>query len=186
MTDAAMTATEAQLRSAAAVRLNAHAPYSRFMVGAALRADDGRLYVGANVENASYPEGLCRRGRGHRRDGGAGGGKRIVELALVTEGAPSPAAALRRLSPAHRRVRRFRHAAVHLAMTAGARAYSVTLERAPAARLLAEIDRAVHPPIAIAMVLLSCTRERGLAAASKAPQPASAGEGGAHHEVMGG
>ncbi|SHF70260.1 cytidine deaminase [Kaistia soli DSM 19436] len=41
------------------VRDNAHAPYSRFAVGAAIRTEDGRVFVGANVENASFPEGWC-------------------------------------------------------------------------------------------------------------------------------
>lgn len=37
----------------------AHAPYSRFKVGAAILADNGRVYGGCNVENASFPEGVC-------------------------------------------------------------------------------------------------------------------------------
>lgn len=41
------------------VRLNAHAPYSGFKVGAALRASSGKIFVGCNVENAAYPEGTC-------------------------------------------------------------------------------------------------------------------------------
>lgn len=47
------------LERAQAVRLNAHAPYSKFFVGAAILTEDGNVYVGANVENASYPEGWC-------------------------------------------------------------------------------------------------------------------------------
>ena len=45
--------------AARAVMANAHAPYSKFPVGAALRSASGVIYVGCNVENASYPEGWC-------------------------------------------------------------------------------------------------------------------------------
>jgi cytidine deaminase len=45
--------------AAVAVQANAHVPYSRFRVGAAVRSATGRVYVGCNVENAAYPEGLC-------------------------------------------------------------------------------------------------------------------------------
>ncbi len=37
----------------------AHAPYSRFNVGVAIKTGDGRIYSGCNIENASYPEGWC-------------------------------------------------------------------------------------------------------------------------------
>jgi cytidine deaminase len=44
-----------------AVRVSerAYAPYSRFHVGAVLRARDGTLFEGVNVENAAYPLGVC-------------------------------------------------------------------------------------------------------------------------------
>ncbi len=41
------------------VRENAHAPYSNFHVGAALRSASGAVFSGCNVENAAYPEGTC-------------------------------------------------------------------------------------------------------------------------------
>ena len=44
---------------ARAVRENAYAPYSRFKVGAAIRAASGKVYQGCNVENVAYPEGTC-------------------------------------------------------------------------------------------------------------------------------
>jgi cytidine deaminase len=46
-------------QAAEAVRLNAHAPYSQFKVGAALRTKGGAIHAGCNVENISYPEGTC-------------------------------------------------------------------------------------------------------------------------------
>ncbi len=45
--------------AAAAVRRNAYVPYSGFKVGAAVRAADGSVHSGCNVENVAYPEGTC-------------------------------------------------------------------------------------------------------------------------------
>jgi cytidine deaminase len=47
------------LAEADAAAAHAYAPYSKFHVGAAVRARDGRLVTGVNVENAAYPLGIC-------------------------------------------------------------------------------------------------------------------------------
>jgi homotetrameric cytidine deaminase len=57
--DAEDDEAEELLKAAAAVMANAHVPYSRFPVGAALRTPGGRVHVAANVENAAYPQGQC-------------------------------------------------------------------------------------------------------------------------------
>ncbi|MEM7320322.1 MAG: cytidine deaminase [Pseudomonadota bacterium] len=41
------------------IREKAHAPYSNFKVGAAIRGASGAIYAGCNVENIAYPEGTC-------------------------------------------------------------------------------------------------------------------------------
>jgi cytidine deaminase len=50
---------DALLAAARAVRACAHAPYSRFAVGAAVLDEQGRIHAGCNVENAAYPQGWC-------------------------------------------------------------------------------------------------------------------------------
>jgi homotetrameric cytidine deaminase len=64
----------------------AHAPYSRFNVGAALRAEDGSIHAGANVENSAYPQGQCAEASAI----GvlvAAGRTRVLEAAVIADGA---------------------------------------------------------------------------------------------------
>ncbi len=54
-----MSAIDELFSAAAAAKARAYAPYSRFSVGAAILSPSGRIYRGANVENAAYPVGVC-------------------------------------------------------------------------------------------------------------------------------
>lgn len=73
---------------ALSVRENAHAPYSKFQVGAALRTKSGAVYVGCNVENVAYPEGTCAEA-GAIAAMVAAGERDIAEVCVVA-GSPTP------------------------------------------------------------------------------------------------
>ncbi|MDR6755288.1 cytidine deaminase [Mycoplana sp. BE70] len=65
----------------------AYAPYSKFPVGAAIRAEDGKVYTGANIENISFPQGWCAEPTAISAMIMAGA-KRIVEMAVIAEKLP--------------------------------------------------------------------------------------------------
>jgi cytidine deaminase len=70
--------------AAKAAMAKAYAPYSKFPVGAAIRTRDGRIFAGANIEVASYPEGWCAETTALGHYIMAGGGA-ISEIAVVAE-----------------------------------------------------------------------------------------------------
>jgi cytidine deaminase len=80
-----------ELRAAAdAARANAWCPYSNYPVGAALETDDGRVFAGCNVENASYPGGMCaeRNALGTAIAAGARAFTRVVITSNAVEPTP--------------------------------------------------------------------------------------------------
>jgi cytidine deaminase len=81
---------DALVRAAREARAQAYAPYSRYQVGAAIAADDGTIYSGANVENASYGLSLCAERAAQAKLANAGR-RRIAAVAVVTASSP-PAA----------------------------------------------------------------------------------------------
>lgn len=74
---------EVLVAKAREVRLNAYAPYSNYSVGAALESTDGKIWVGANVENVSFGATLCAE-RAAVLAMVAGGSRQIKRLALCT------------------------------------------------------------------------------------------------------
>ena len=77
------------VRAAREVQRNAYCPYSKFRVGAALEAADGRVFVGCNVESASYGLTICaeRMAIGAAVAGGAGA-RAFKRIVVVSDASP--------------------------------------------------------------------------------------------------
>ncbi|MFD1695505.1 cytidine deaminase [Roseibium aestuarii] len=77
-----MSIVDELFEKAKAARTMAYAPYSNFLVGAAILTTDGKVFCGCNVENGAYPEGVCA-------EGGAisamvlGGSRKIAEVVVI-------------------------------------------------------------------------------------------------------
>lgn len=85
------------IRLACDARANAHAPYSKFLVGAALLTESGEIICGCNVENASYGLTICAE-RVAFGTAVAAGHRRFQALAIATSGGHPPCGACRQFA----------------------------------------------------------------------------------------
>ena len=76
---------ERLLQAAREARQHAYAPYSRFLVGAAVLDEAGRIHAGCNVENAAYPQGVCAEA-GALSAMALAGGRRLQAVVVAGEG----------------------------------------------------------------------------------------------------
>jgi len=79
----------ALIEAASKARENAYAPYSNFKVGAAILTDDGKIYTGANFENASFGAGTCAE-RVALGSALAAGERKFTAVCCIGEGSITP------------------------------------------------------------------------------------------------
>ena len=92
----------ALIQGACEIRKQAHAPYSKFQVGAALLTASGKIFAGCNVENASYGLTICAERAAvfaavAAGEGKAGEANHWVAMAVATPGGHSPCGACRQV-----------------------------------------------------------------------------------------
>jgi cytidine deaminase len=96
----AMTITNDQrtelVRQAQAARQRAYAPYSNYLVGAALLTETGQIYLGANVENAAYPTCMCAE-RVAVYKAVTEGERKFAAIAVVTSNGGTPCGSCRQV-----------------------------------------------------------------------------------------
>lgn len=84
------------VKQAQKAQKNAYAPYSKFLVGAAVLAENGKIYAGANIENAAFPSGICAE-RSAIFTAASDGQRKMLGLAVVTRNAGSPCGGCRQV-----------------------------------------------------------------------------------------
>lgn len=84
------------VKAGAQARKSAYAPYSKFNVGAAVLTDDGRIYTGCNVENASYPLTCCAE-RVAVYKAVSEGARNIIAVAVIVPGGGTPCGGCRQV-----------------------------------------------------------------------------------------
>lgn len=84
------------VKQAQKAQKNAYAPYSKFLVGAAVLAENGKIYTGANIENAAFPSGICAE-RSAIFTAASDGQRKMLGLAVVTRNAGSPCGGCRQV-----------------------------------------------------------------------------------------
>ncbi len=87
---------DALISSACEVRHKAYAPYSNYLVGAAILAGNGQIFTGANVENASYGLTICAE-RSAIFTAVATGVREFLAVAICVEGVGTPCGACRQV-----------------------------------------------------------------------------------------
>lgn len=84
------------VKAAQEAEKRAYAPYSHFLVGAALLAENGEIFTGVNVENAAYPSTICGE-RSAIVSAVSAGQRKFVALAVVTRNGGSPCGGCRQV-----------------------------------------------------------------------------------------
>jgi cytidine deaminase len=112
--------------AACAVRAHAHCPYSNYPVGAALRTRSGELFVGCNVENASYPEGTCAEAGAIAAMVAAGGSASVIAAIVTVTAGETPGTPC---GGCRQRIREFSDAATRIdAMTVDGVALTMSID----------------------------------------------------------